>query len=143
MIFESNSAKQTYEFAEELAASAGPGDVYCLHGELGVGKTVFSQGFAKGLGIEEPVSSPTFTIVQEYDEGRIPFYHMDVYRISDPEEMYEIGFDEMVEGDGVCLIEWASLIAEILPPHYYSVTIRKDMDRGYDYRHIEVTRVDR
>lgn len=90
------------------------GQVYCLYGDLGVGKTVFTKGFAAGLGIKEPVSSPTFTILQVYDEGRLPFYHFDVYRISDPEEMYEIGFEEYIEGEGVCFIEWANLIEELL-----------------------------
>ncbi len=138
MQFESNSAKETFDFASKLAKEAKPGEVFCLHGDLGVGKTVFSQGFAKGLGIEEPICSPTFTIVQQYDEGRMPFYHMDVYRISDEEEMFEIGFDDMIEGEGVCLIEWASLISGILPPHYTNVTISKNPQNGFDYRMIEV-----
>lgn len=138
MVFESNSAEETYAFAKELAEHAAPGTVYCLHGDLGVGKTVFSQGFAKGLGIDEPVTSPTFTIVQEYDSGRLPFYHMDVYRISDEEEMYEVGYDDMIEGDGVCLIEWASLISGILPENYISITIIKDAEKGFDYRQISV-----
>ncbi|MDE5966228.1 MAG: tRNA (adenosine(37)-N6)-threonylcarbamoyltransferase complex ATPase subunit type 1 TsaE [Lachnospiraceae bacterium] len=138
MEFESNSAEETAAFGMKLAQAARPGDVYCLHGALGVGKTVFSQGFARGLGITEPVSSPTFTIVQEYDGGRLPFYHMDVYRISDSEEMYEVGFDDMLMGGGVCLIEWADLISDLLPDKYYSVTIEKDSVRGFDYRRIEV-----
>lgn len=138
IVFESNSAEDTAAFAVKLAQAAVAGDVYCLHGDLGVGKTVFSQGFARGLGITEPVSSPTFTIVQEYDGGRLPFYHMDVYRISDVEEMYEVGFEDMLAGGGVCLIEWADLISELLPDKYYAVTIKKDLTRGFDYRRIEV-----
>ncbi len=141
MQFESNSAEETFDFAKELAKDAKAGDVFCLHGDLGVGKTVFSQGFAAGLGITEPISSPTFTIVQQYDDGRLPFYHMDVYRISDEEEMFEVGFDDMVEGEGVCLIEWASLIAGILPMHYTNVTILKNPEQGFDYRMIEVEAV--
>lgn len=141
MVFESNSAEETYTFAKKLAEHTVPGTVYCLHGDLGVGKTVFSQGFAKGLGIDEPVTSPTFTIVQEYDSGRLPFYHMDVYRISDEEEMYEVGYDDMIEGKGVCLIEWASLIAGILPASYISITILKDTEKGFDYRQILVEQI--
>lgn len=141
MQFVSNSAEETFDFAKGLARDAKAGDVFCLHGDLGVGKTVFSQGFAAGLGITEPISSPTFTIVQQYDDGRLPFYHMDVYRISDEEEMFEVGFDDMVEGEGVCLIEWASLIAGILPTHYTNVTISKNPEQGFDYRMIEVEAV--
>lgn len=137
-MFESNNKEETADFGMKLARTAKPGDVFCLRGDLGVGKTVFSQGFARGLGITEPVSSPTFTIVQEYDGGRLPFYHMDVYRISEPEEMYEVGFDDMLAGGGVCLIEWADLISELLPEKYYLVTIEKDAFRGFDYRKITV-----
>lgn len=141
MIFESRSAEETYAFAKKMAEEAAPGAVYCLEGDLGVGKTVFSQGFAKGLGITEPVTSPTFTIVQEYDSGRLPFYHMDVYRISDEEEMYEVGYDDMIEGRGVCLIEWAGLIAGILPESYVSVIITKNTSKGFDYRQIAVEQI--
>jgi tRNA threonylcarbamoyladenosine biosynthesis protein TsaE len=101
-----------------------------------VGKTVFTQGVAAGLGIEEPVNSPTFTILQIYEEGRLPFYHFDVYRIGDVEEMDEIGYEDCFYGDGVCLIEWANLIEEILPEHYTQITIEKDLSKGFDYRRI-------
>lgn len=137
--FESFSAKDTYEFGKELGAGAKAKDVYTLIGDLGVGKTVFTQGFARGLGIEDHVNSPTFTILQCYDEGRLPLYHFDVYRIGDVSEMDEIGFDEFVDGDGVCLIEWADLIEEILPEHLYRVEITKDLSRGFDFRNIRVT----
>lgn len=140
MIYESNSTQETFAFAKQLAEHACAGEVYCLHGDLGVGKTVFSQGFAAGLGIAEPITSPTFTIVQEYDDGRVPFYHMDVYRISDVEEMYEVGFEDMVGGDAICLIEWAELITDILPEDRCEVTIAKDLERCFDYRRIEVDR---
>lgn len=140
MIIETMSAKETYEAGKSLAQSAKPGDVYALLGDLGVGKTVFTQGFAKGLGIEEAVSSPTFTIIQEYEEGRIPFYHFDVYRIADVEEMYEIGFNDYIEGRGVCLIEWANLIREILPENITVIQIEKDLEKGFDYRRITVTK---
>ena len=122
----------------DLLAPYAKGGKIGLFGGAGVGKTVFTKGFAAGLGIKEPVSSPTFTILQVYDEGRLPFYHFDVYRISDPEEMYEIGFEEYIEGEGVCFIEWANLIEEILPEHYRQVTIEKDLEKGFDYRRITI-----
>lgn len=121
-----------------MASKAQPGQVYALIGDLGVGKTVFTKGFAKGLGIEEPVSSPTFTILQIYEEGRLPLYHFDVYRIEEPEEMEEVGFDDYVYGDGVCLIEWAGRIEEILPEDTITVMISKDLEKGTDYRRIAV-----
>ena len=139
MIFESRESKDTFEFGKKMAQEANAGDVICLLGDLGVGKTVFTQGFATGLGITEPVSSPTFTIVQQYEEGRIPFYHFDVYRISDVEEMDEIGFEDYIYGNGVCLIEWANLIEEILPETMKVVTIEKDLEKGFDYRRITVS----
>ena len=114
MVYESNSWEDTFNLGKRLGEAARAGQVYCLDGDLGVGKTVFTQGFAQGLGIEEPVGSPTFTIVQEYEEGRMPFYHFDVYRIGDIEEMEEIGYDDYFFGEGICLIEWAELIWEIL-----------------------------
>ena len=112
--------------------------VYCIYGDLGVGKTIISQGVAAGLGITEVVNSPTFTIVKEYDEGRLPLYHFDVYRIGDVDEMDEIGYNEMVYGDGVCLIEWANLIEEILPDTYTRIDIEKDLSKGLDYRRITI-----
>lgn len=140
MEYDSWRPEDTFTIAKTLGESAQPGEVYCLIGDLGVGKTLFSQGFAKGLGIEESVNSPTFTIVQEYPEGRIPFYHFDVYRIEDPEEMEEVGFTDMIYGDGVSLIEWANLIEDILPEQYVEVEICKDLDKGFDYRKIMVRR---
>lgn len=133
-------AEETYNIGKTLGERVKAGDVVCLTGELGVGKTVFTQGFAKGLGIAEAVSSPTFTIVQEYEEGRFPFYHFDVYRIGSVEEMDEIGFEDYIFGEGVCLIEWADLIEEILPEHRMSVHIEKDLDQGFDYRKIVIAR---
>ena len=137
-IFESSSMEDTEKFAYELAQKAEPGQVYALIGDLGVGKTVFTKGFARGLGIEEPVNSPTFTILQIYEEGRIPLYHFDVYRIEEPEEMEEVGFDDYVYGDGVCLIEWANRIEEILPEETVTIMIGKDLEKGTDYRRIAV-----
>jgi len=123
---------------EKIGKQASPGQVYTLTGDLGAGKTVFSQGLARGLGIKQAVNSPTFTIMQIYEEGRIPFYHFDVYRIGDVCEMDEIGFEDYVYGQGVSLIEWADLIEEILPEQLCKITIEKDLDKGFDYRRISI-----
>ena len=138
MIIESFETKETYELGKKMGEQAKKGDVYLLLGDLGVGKTVFTQGFADGLGITEPISSPTFTIVQEYEDGRMSFYHFDVYRIGDVEEMEEIGYEDYFYGDGVCLIEWANLIEEILPDTAKTIIIEKDLEKGFDYRKITV-----
>lgn len=138
MIKESFCPEETYALGKILGEAAKPGDVICLNGDLGVGKTVFTQGFAAGLAITEPVNSPTFTIVQEYHDGRLPLYHFDVYRIGDISEMDEVGYEDYFYGDGVCLIEWSNLIEEILPDHMTSVTIEKDLQKGFDYRKITV-----
>ena len=138
MVIETNSPEETFRVGKELGEKAYAGQVFTLTGDLEVGKTVFTQGLAKGLGIEEPVNSPTFTIVQEYDGGRLPFYHFDVYRIGDVEEMEEVGFDDYVMGEGVSLIEWADLISEILPEKRTEILIEKDLERGFDYRRITV-----
>ena len=138
MIKESFCPEETYALGKSLGEAAKPGDVICLNGDLGVGKTVFTQGFADGLGITEPVNSPTFTIVQEYHDGRLPLYHFDVYRIGDISEMDEVGYEDYFYGEGVCLIEWSNLIEEILPDHMTSVTIEKDLQKGFDYRKITV-----
>lgn len=135
---ETNSPEETLEFGKQLGEQARPGQVYTLVGDLGVGKTLFTQGFAKGLGITEPISSPTFTIVQEYEEGRLPFYHFDVYRIGDIEEMDEIGYEDYISGEGVSLIEWSNLIEEILPEERTEILIEKDLEKGFDYRKITV-----
>lgn len=139
-IFESHSAAETFAYGKVIGEKAVPGEVYTLIGDLGVGKTVFTQGVAAGLGITEPVSSPTFTILQSYEGGRLPFYHFDVYRIGDVEEMEEIGYDDCFYGEGVCLIEWADLISEILPEKYTRITIEKDLTQGFDYRRITIKR---
>ena len=136
IVWESFSPEETFAIGEKLGREATPGEVYTLIGDLGVGKTVFTQGVARGLGITEPVNSPTFTIVQIYEDGRMPFYHFDVYRIGDVEEMEEIGYQDCFYGEGICLIEWANLIEEILPDHYKEITIEKDLEKGFDYRRI-------
>lgn len=138
MIIETYSAEETFAFRKRIGQLAEPGQVFTLVGDLGVGKTVFTQGVANGLGITEPISSPTFTIIQIYEEGRIPFYHFDVYRIGDIEEMEEIGYDDYFFGEGICLIEWANLIEEILPNDIVAITIEKDLEKGFDYRKITV-----
>ncbi len=138
MTIETMSPEETFEVGFRMGERARAGQVYTLAGNLGVGKTVFTQGFAKGLGVEEHVNSPTFTIVQEYEDGRLPFYHFDVYRIGDIEEMDEIGFEEYIAGEGVCLIEWANLIEEILPEERTEIIIEKDLERGFDFRKITV-----
>lgn len=138
MIYESKSADETFRIGKELGEKTTPGKVYTLVGDLGVGKTVFTQGFASGLGITEHVNSPTFTIVQQYDDGRLVFYHFDVYRIGDIEEMDEIGYEDMFYGEGVCLVEWADLIKEILPEHVTEIRIEKDLEKGFDYRRITI-----
>lgn len=138
MIIETRSAEETYQLGVEIGKNAKKGDVLTLVGDLGVGKTVFTQGLAKGLAIEEQISSPTFTIVQVYDEGRLPFYHFDVYRIGDISEMDEIGYEDYVYGEGVSLIEWANLIEEILPESRTSILIEKDLEQGFDYRKITI-----
>lgn len=138
MIIETRSAEETYQLGVEIGKNAKKGDVLTLVGDLGVGKTVFTQGLAKGLDIEEQISSPTFTIVQVYDEGRMPFYHFDVYRIGDISEMDEIGYEDYVYGEGVSLIEWANLIEEILPENRTSILIEKDLEQGFDYRKITI-----
>ena len=139
--YESFGPEDTAALGERIGREAKPGEVYTLIGDLGVGKTVFTQGLAKGLGIKDHVNSPTFTIVQIYEEGRLPFYHFDVYRIGDVEEMEEIGYEDYFYGQGVCLIEWANLIEEILPDRYVRVTIEKDLEKGFDYRKITMTYV--
>lgn len=140
-IIESHSAEDTKLLGQRIGKESKPGAIYTLLGDLGVGKTVLTKGIAEGLGITEPVSSPTFTIVQVYEEGRMPFYHFDVYRIGDIEEMDEIGYEDYFYGDGVTMIEWANLIEEILPSNRTDIRIEKDLEKGFDYRRITITEV--
>ena len=135
---ETYSAQETFEIGRKIGKEARAGQVYALIGDLGVGKTVFTQGFASGLGITEPVNSPTFTILQIYEDGRMPFYHFDVYRIGDVEEMEEIGYEDCFYAEGVSLIEWADLIEEILPPERIEIIVEKDLEKGLDYRRIRI-----
>lgn len=138
--FETFSEEETFALGEEIGRTAKSGEVYTLIGDLGVGKTVFTQGVAKGLGITEPISSPTFTIVQVYEEGRMPFYHFDVYRIGDVEEMDEIGYEDYFYGEGISFVEWANLIEELIPSDRIQITIKKNLEKGFSYREITVDR---
>ena len=138
MVIETNSAEETIRLGKRMGEQAQAGEVYCLNGDLGTGKTVFTQGFAAGLGIAGPVNSPTFTILQQYEEGRLPLSHFDVYRIGDVEEMEEIGYEDCFYGEGVSLVEWSDLIREIIPENAVRITIEKDLERGFDYRRITV-----
>ncbi|MDE5908436.1 MAG: tRNA (adenosine(37)-N6)-threonylcarbamoyltransferase complex ATPase subunit type 1 TsaE [Lachnospiraceae bacterium] len=140
MLVETYRPEETFELGRKIGAQAVPGSIYTLIGDLGVGKTIFTKGVAAGLGITEPVNSPTFTILQVYEEGRCPFYHFDVYRIGDVSEMDEIGYEDCFYGEGICLIEWADLIEEILPEQYTQITISKDLEKGFDYRKISIKR---
>lgn len=142
MIIETRTPEETFALGKKIGEHARPGQIYTLNGDLGVGKTVFTQGVAAGLGIFEPICSPTFTIIQEYESGRLPFYHFDVYRIGDIEEMEEIGYDDYFFGQGICLIEWAELIEEILPRERIRVRIEKNLEEGFDYRRITVEGID-
>lgn len=138
MVVETYSEAETFALGQTLAREARPGQIFALVGDLGVGKTILTKGMAAGLGIEEPVNSPTFTILQVYEGGRLPFYHFDVYRIGDPEEMDEIGYEDCFYGSGVCLVEWANLIEELMPGDTVWITVEKDPERGFDYRRITI-----
>ena len=138
---ETHSPEETFALGERMGRLARAGQVYTLTGDLGVGKTVFTQGFASGIGITEAVNSPTFTILQIYDGGSMPFYHFDVYRIADLDEMDEIGYDDYFYGQGVCMIEWADMIREILPEHYTGIVIEKDLTKGFDYRKVTIKEI--
>lgn len=141
MKIESFSEKDTFTIGEQIGKETKPGEVYTLIGDLGVGKTAFTKGVAKGLEITEPITSPTFTIVQVYEEGRLPFYHFDVYRIGDVEEMEEIGYQDYFYGDGVSIVEWANLVEEILPNRYREIRIEKDLEKGFEYRLITIEEI--
>lgn len=141
MVFESTSSQMTFEFAKKIGENLKSGDVLCLDGDLGVGKTVFTKGVAAGLGIKDDVSSPTFTLIQEYYGGRLPLYHFDVYRIDGPWDMDDLGYEEYFYGEGVCLVEWGSMIKELFPENTIYVRIEKDLEKGFDYRKITVSRI--
>ena len=141
MIYESYKPEDTFAVGERIGREAKPGTLCTLTGDLGVGKTVLTQGIAKGLGIKEYVNSPTFTIVQVYESGRIPLYHLDVYRIGDIEEMDEIGYEDYFYGEGLCIVEWADLIGELIPKEHTRIVIEKDMEKGFDYRKISIEQV--
>ena len=139
MVYETNSPEETYEIGRRMGSEARPGLVITLDGDLGAGKTLFTKGFAEGLGVTEPVNSHTFTILQSYEDGRMPLFHFDVYRIGDPAEMEEVGFDDYIYGDGACLIEWSELIEELIPDEAVRIVIERDASKGEDYRRITIT----
>lgn len=140
MVFESTSSQMTFEFAKKIGEKLKSGDVLCLDGDLGVGKTVFTKGVAAGLGIKDDVSSPTFTLIQEYYGGRLSLYHFDVYRIDGLWDMDDLGYEEYFYGEGVCLVEWGSMIKELFPENTIYVRIEKDLEKGFDYRKITVSK---
>lgn len=140
MVFESTSSQMTFEFAKKIGQNLKRGDVLCLDGDLGVGKTVFTKGVAAGLGIKDDASSPTFTLIQEYYGGRLPLYHFDVYRIDGLWDMDDLGYEEYFYGEGVCLVEWGSMIKELFPENTIYVRIEKDLEKGFDYRKITVSK---
>lgn len=142
MVYYTDSEEETLELARKLAADAREGDVFALNGDLGAGKTVFARGFAQGLGIDAPVTSPTFTILQVYEEGRLPLYHFDIYRISDIMELYDVGFDEYLVGQGVCVIEWADMAKTLLPENTIRITLTQENPLETDKRKIIVERAD-
>ena len=136
MIYKSNSPEETAKLASELASSLKIGDVICLNGELGVGKTAFTKGLCAALGVKEDVTSPTYTIINRYD-APVPVFHIDAYRIDDSDEMYEIGFEDCL-ADGVCVIEWSVMIEDILPENRIEIEIKRDINVHDDYREIEI-----
>ncbi|MCR4842947.1 MAG: tRNA (adenosine(37)-N6)-threonylcarbamoyltransferase complex ATPase subunit type 1 TsaE [Eubacterium sp.] len=137
--FETQNEKETLEFGKRLSEVLPAGSVVCLDGDLGVGKTVIARGIAMGLGIDEPVTSPTFTIIHEYESGRMPFYHFDVYRIADPDEMDELGYEEYFYSQGITLVEWGSLIEELFPEDTVYIRVEKVPGEDFDRRRIEVS----
>ena len=140
MIIETFSSEETAELGRKIGRLVQPGDIICLNGDLGVGKTVFTQGIADGLEIDDSICSPTFTLIQEYEQGRIPLYHFDVYRISGPWDMDDLGYEDYFFGNGVCLVEWGCLIEELLPDNTIFITIEKDLEKGFDYRRITISK---
>ncbi|EMS70628.1 ATPase, YjeE family [Ruminiclostridium cellobioparum subsp. termitidis CT1112] len=134
---ETHSFEETVELGKKFGRILKPGDVVCLSGDLGTGKTAFTNGIAKELGIDSYITSPTFTLVNEY-QGKYPLYHFDVYRIADPEEMFDIGFEEYLNGEGITIIEWGELIWPILPSDIIRVNIGKNPGKGLDTREISI-----
>lgn len=130
------SEKETEKLGEAMGRAAVPGMVIALIGDLGTGKTTLTKSIARGLGVTETVTSPTFNIIREYRSGRIPLFHFDVYRIADPDEMYELGYEEYFYGDGVCVVEWADMIEELLPED--AVIIRIDRGAGEEEREYRI-----
>ena len=140
MRYISNCENDTIKIAKEFAGKLKSGDVVTLDGDLGAGKTFFTSSLCKELGVKDIVQSPTFTIVNEYKSGRIPVFHFDVYRISSPDDMYDIGFDEYLYSDGISIVEWADEVREFFTMPYYEIRIYKDLNISENYRVIEINR---
>ncbi|MBQ8955749.1 MAG: tRNA (adenosine(37)-N6)-threonylcarbamoyltransferase complex ATPase subunit type 1 TsaE [Lachnospiraceae bacterium] len=138
-VIETRGPEETYNIALSIGREAAPGAVIALTGNLGIGKTVFAKGIAAGLGIKDHVSSPTYTIVQQYDGGRLPMYHFDVYRIGDITEMDETGYEDFFYGDGVTVVEWADIVRDIMPDDTCWIRIKGNPDKGYEYRRIVIS----
>ncbi len=138
MIIEAFSPEDTEQAGFMLGTETQRNDIFCLVGDLGTGKTVFSKGFAKGLLLEEDITSPTFTILNEYQDARFPFYHFDVYRLKNSDEFFDLGFDEYLFNGGVCLIEWAETIRDAMPENAIWVSIEKNLSKGENYRIIKI-----
>ncbi|MCC8098266.1 MAG: tRNA (adenosine(37)-N6)-threonylcarbamoyltransferase complex ATPase subunit type 1 TsaE [Eubacterium sp.] len=135
-VYETHSGEETEKIGYEFGKNAKAGEIYCINGGLGAGKTCFTKGFAKGLGITDHITSPTFTIVNEY-KGRIPLYHFDVYRLENEDELYDIGADEYFFGEGVCIIEWADIVKDAIPAGAVWIKILKDLEKDDNFRRIE------
>jgi len=138
MEFQANSIEETTKIGFQLGKLLNSGDIICLTGDLGTGKTHITKGIAKGLGINDTITSPTFNIVNQYDSGRLKLNHFDVYRVSDPDEIYAIGFDDYIFSEAVSIIEWANYIEEILPKEYLHINISKDFSKGENFRKISI-----
>jgi tRNA threonylcarbamoyladenosine biosynthesis protein TsaE len=132
------SPEETMDLGEKIGRLLKGGEVICLTGDLGAGKTHFTKGVARGLGVSGTVTSPTFTLIHEYS-GRLPLYHVDAYRLCDPDEAYDLGLEEYLYGDGVTLVEWPERISELLPPEYMTVEISRADESDENNRDIEIT----
>ena len=138
MIYETCSEGETEKIGEQLAKNAKPGDVFCLKGNLGAGKTVFARGFARGLGISADITSPTFTILNEYQGQKHCLYHFDLYRLKDPGELFGIGYEEYFYGNGVSLVEWPEIAEGLIPEDATLITIEADFDKNPMHRRITI-----
>ncbi len=133
LVLRTSRSEETFRVGQLIGAALSPGDIVCLHGDLGAGKTVLTQGIGWGLGVNQPINSPTFTLVNEY-AGRIPLYHLDLYRLAEPAQLEQIGWEECVFGEGVAVIEWPEVLTPLLPADYLKISLEKDLSAGEDCR---------